>query len=98
MILNVIEIFIGIYFICDLPCDDVRGSVDDFIAGLGGFESAKIIKICLLVQLESKMGLLFNYSRGGREDVWRILVLLLPRTPYESRRAKPPSLCCRSGG
>lgn len=22
-----------------LPCDDVRGSVEDFIAGFGGFES-----------------------------------------------------------
>lgn len=38
----------------DLPCDDVRGSVDDFIAGLGGFESAKITKICLLVKLQQK--------------------------------------------
>lgn len=25
-----------------LPCDEVLGNVDDFIAGLGGFESAVI--------------------------------------------------------
>lgn len=47
-----LKCFVGIYFICYLPCDDVRGSVDDFIAGLGGFESAKIIKIWLLVKLD----------------------------------------------
>lgn len=37
-----------------LPCDDVRGSVDDFIAGLGGFESAKITKNYLLVKLHKQ--------------------------------------------
>lgn len=56
-------------FICDLPCEDVRGSVDDFIAGLGGFESAKITKSCLLVKLQQKKKtetiLLFDYSRRG---------------------------------
>lgn len=25
---------------CSLPCEDVLGSVEDFIAGFGGFESA----------------------------------------------------------
>lgn len=27
-------------FCRNLPCEDVRGSVEDFIAGLGGLESA----------------------------------------------------------
>lgn len=32
----------------NLPCDDVRGSVDDLIAGFGGFESAVFRFDCIL--------------------------------------------------